>query len=97
MVKTELKSKMYARIPHEYYRERGDKCMSTTSTYCELVYSSFYGSKTDRSLRKSKPIKHFQEISPSERAALYKGDDFIQCYKIKKISDDEIKVERMKV
>ena len=97
MVEKQLRSKMYARIQHEYYRERRDKCVSTTSTYCELVYSSFYASKTDRHLKTSKPIKHFRKISTSERAALYKGDDFIQCYKITKLSNDEIKVERLKI
>jgi hypothetical protein len=34
--------------------------------------------------------------SDKERDDLYKGNDFIQCYEIEKISDYEIKVERLK-
>lgn len=94
----QLESKMHAHIPYEFYKQRKEKCKATTTSYCELVYSSFYAAKLNRILKKEEGLtKLFKKISPSERAALYKGDDFIQCYKIKKISGDEIKVERLKV
>ena len=95
---SQLKSKMHAYIPYEFYKQRKEKCKGATTSYCEQVYSSFYAAKLNRKTGNTQGLsKHFQKISPSERAALYKGDDFIQCYKIKKISDDEIKVERLKV
>ena len=96
MLTNELRGKMHAYIPYEFYKSKSHKKIS--ALYCERVYSSFYVSKRNRSNGKQKHKFSFcKEISPSERAALYKGDDFIQCYKIKKISDDEIKVERLKV
>ena len=94
----QLESKMHAYIPYEFYKKRKEKCKATTASYCEQVYSSFYAAKLNRKKGSSEGLSiHFQKISPSERAALYKGDDFIQCYKITKVSDDEIKVERLKV
>lgn len=94
----QLKNKMHAYIPYDFYKQRREKCRGTVTTYCEQVYSSFYVSKTSRKTgSKSESFRFCQKISPSERAALYKGDDYIQCYKITKVSDDEIKVERLKV
>lgn len=96
MLTNELRGKMHAYIPYEFYKSKSRKKIS--ALYCERVYSSFYASKRERNKGKQHVKFSFcKEISPSERAALYKGDDFIQCYKIKKISDDEIKVERLKV
>ena len=94
----QLKSKMHAHIPYEFYKQRKEKCKAATTSYCELVYSSFYAAKLNRISQKSEGFNElFKKISPSERAALYKGDDFIQCYKITKVSDAEIKVEQLKV
>ena len=96
MLTNELRGKMHAYIPYEFYKSKSRKKIS--ALYCERVYSSFYASKRERNKGKQHVKFSFcKKISPSERAALYKGDDFIQCYKIKKISDDEIKVERLKV
>ena len=96
MLTNELRGKMHAYIPYEFYQNKSRKKIS--ALYCERVYSSFYASKTERNKGKQHVKFSFcKEISPSERAALYKGDDFIQCYKITKVSDDEIKVEQLKV
>lgn len=96
MLTNELRGKMHAYIPYEFYKSKSRKKIS--ALYCERVYSSFYASKRERNKGKQHVKFSFcKEISPSERAALYKGDDFIQCYKITKVSDDEIKVEQLKV
>ena len=96
MLTNELRGKMHAYIPYEFYKSKSPKKIS--ALYCERVYSSFYASKTERNKGKQHVKFSFcKKISPSERAALYKGDDFIQCYKITKVSDDEIKVEQLKV
>lgn len=96
MLTNELRGKMHAYIPYEFYKSKSRKKIS--ALYCERAYSSFYASKRERNKGKQHVKFSFcKEISPSERAALYKGDDFIQCYKITKVSDDEIKVEQLKV
>jgi hypothetical protein len=98
ILENEFKKKLHAYIPYESYKHRKEKCKDFSASYCEQIYSSFYAAKTNRTTGKAEGFsKYFQKISSSERGALYKGDDFIQGYKIKKVSDDEIKVERLKV
>jgi len=95
----ELANNIYATIQSNQFLEtyRGEYPLSTT--YAEHVYSSFYVSKNPRSStkRKRKVLEDFCiPKSDKERDDLYKGNDFIQCYEIEKISDYEIKVERLK-
>ena len=94
----ELVDNMYGAIQINQFLESYKGKYPILTTYAEHVYSSFYVAKLNREKGRDEGLSiHFQKIGPSERAALYKGDDFIQCYKITKVSDDEIKVERLKV
>ena len=96
----ELVDNMYGAIPINQFLESYKGKYPILTTYAEHVYSSFYVSKNPRvstGIRKKK-LKDFCILkSDNEREILYKGNDFIQCYEIEKISDYEIKVERLKV
>ena len=96
----ELVDNMHGAIQVNQFLESYKGKYPISTTYAEHVYSSFYVSKNERVSTgiKRKELGGFCILkSDKERENLYKGNDFIQCYEIEKISDYEIKVERLKV
>ena len=98
LLTNQFQDKMYGHVPHEVFNQHQEGHKQVDSSYCQFVLPGFYASKLDYEKGKYGNLSRiFEKISLKQRTELYKGDEFIQCYKIKKVSEDEITVEPLDI